>query len=81
VPKVLPKRRVILSLDRCGGSVLALFMDLKNRGEEIGGHRCQNKRFSTVSNTGCLASKPTLGEHRRWSQNGHKTGGHSAKLS
>jgi hypothetical protein len=50
VPKVLPKRRVILSLDKCGGLVFALIMELKNRGEKIGGHRCQNKRFSTVSN-------------------------------
>lgn len=30
--------------------------------------------LKTVSNTRFLASEPTLGEHRRWSQSGHRTG-------
>src|SRR5207245_10551888 len=37
-------------------------------------HLCQNKRFSKRSRTldAYLPSR-RLGEHRRWSQNGHKT--------
>jgi hypothetical protein len=67
VPKVLLKRRVILSLDKGGGLVLALFMDLKNRGENIGGHRCQNKRFSRRSRTLVTRSPSVVADdHTFW---------------
>jgi hypothetical protein len=45
----LPKRRVILSFDKCGGLVFALFMELKNRGEKIGGHSLSVRYFSARS--------------------------------